>query len=440
MAKKLADLIRPGVLVRIILCLAIVGAGVSAMGVFTKLKKKPKKGTPKEMVLQVTVAEAVPETVMTRLKGFGVARPVTEVRLYAEVAGKLVYVHPDFRTGKTLSKGEVIFKIDSSDYEAALAGLRSLLAQKRAVLDQTGAQYDADKTRLPVIARTMELARAEYRRVKTLLEENSIGNRSAVDQAEQAMNGAIDSHAQMKRALSLYPAILREQAAAVASVKADLKKAEINVSRCTVAAPFTGRVKSRSMELGEFAAAGKEVLTLADDSLLEILVSLDAREVSSWLQFGTDRRGTGWFGKPLPVGCTIQWTEARDHSWTGTLARVVNFDQASRTVTLAVRFDPSRNSCAGCPVLVEGMFCAVAIPGKPVDNLFRVKRWLVTTDNTLYVAKDNRLETRQVERIYAEGDWLFVRGQIAQGERIITTRLVDPLEHAALDITGTSEG
>lgn len=273
-----------------------------------------------------------------------------------------------------------------------------------------------------------------------MLEENSIGNRSAVDQAEQAMNAAIDSYQQMKRAIGLYPVTIQEETAAIASVAADLEKARKDLSRCTVTAPFTGRITARSGELGEYVPAGREVVTLADDSVLEILVSLDAREVSSWLRFEDSPSRSGWFERPVPVDCTIQWTEARDHSWTGTLARVVEFDQASRTVTLAVRFDPSRNACTGCPALVAGMFCAVSIPGKPVDNLFRVKRWLVTTDNTLYVAQKGRLQTRKVERIYAEGDWLFVRGDLSEGDRIITTRLVDPLEHSALDITGTSEG
>lgn len=424
-------------LVRGLTGLTVVSLGLGAMVYFSGLKKKPGKTHPKEMVLQVSVSPAVPETVQTRLKGFGVAAPVTIVRLSAEVGGRIIQVHPNFRTGKIIARGEVIFKIDPLDYQAALDNARAQLAQKEVALARIEKEYQGDKNRLGGIARTMALARAEYDRVRVLLEENSIGNRSAVDQAEQAMNAAIDSHEQMKRTLSLYPVQRQDALAAIASARADLEKARTNLARCTVTAPFTGRIKSRSMELGEYAAAGKEVVTLADDSQLEILVSLDAREVSAWLAFEETppEKAGGWFPRPVGVDCDIQWIEAKTHTWKGRLSRLVAFDQESRTMTLAVVFDPSANLCQGCPPLVEGMFCSVSIPGKPVADLFRVKRWLVTTDNTLYVAEGSRLATRRVERVYAEGDWLFVTGEIAQGDRIITTRLVDPLEGAALNIT-----
>ncbi len=287
---------------------------------------------------------------------------------------------------------------------------------------------------MSTIRRTMDLGRAEYDRVRVLLEENSIGNRSAVDQAEQSMNSAIDTLDQMKRSLSLYPVKIKEAEAAVVSAKADVDKAGANLARCTVIAPFTCRIKSTAMEMGEYAKAGTEIVTLADDSQMEILVSLDAREATSWLSFQNKDRvsSPGWFPKPEPVTCDIQWIENKTHTWTGTLARLVEFDQSSRTMTFAVRFDPLENRCTDCPPLVEGMFCRISIPGKPIDGLFRLERWLVTTDNTIYVAEKNRLKTRAVNRVYADGDLVFVTGDIRPGDTLITTRLVDPLENSTL--------
>ena len=426
----------PGLAVRLILSVIVIGLGVSALVYFSSQKKKPHRGGVKEMVLRVSVKEAVPETVHTRLRGFGVAEPVTTVRLSAEVSGRIIYTHPEFRQGKTIAGGEILFKIDPSDYQASLDNLRAGLAQEKAALDRIRKEFAADRSRLSTIRRTMDLSRAEYDRVRVLLEENSIGNRSAVDQAEQSMNSAIDTHDQMKRSLSLYPVKIKEAEAAVVSAKADVDKAEANLARCTVVAPFTCRIKATAMEKGEYATAGSEIVTLADDSLMEILVSLDAREATSWLSFQNKDRvsSPGWFPKPEPVACDIQWIENNTHTWTGTLARLVEFDQSSRTMTLAVRFDPGENSCDDCPPLVEGMFCRISIPGKPINGLFRLERWLVTTDNTIYVAEDNRLKTRAVNRVYADGDQVFVTGDIRAGDTLITTRLVDPLENTPLRI------
>lgn len=435
----------PKVLTGLILSAAVVAVGVSAMIWFSSMKKPPRQGSPKALVVQVSVKAAVPETVQTRLNGFGVAEPVTTVRVAAEVGGRILHTHPDLEKGRTISKGEVLFGIDPLDYRTKLSNLRAGLAQRDAALARAEKEFAADKKRLPVIRRTMELAGNEFNRVNRLLKENSIGNRSAVDQAEQAMNSAVDAYQQLGRAISLYPATIDEATAAVASAAADVARAEADLERCTVRAPFTGRVKSLALELGEYAAAGTEVLTLADDSELEILVSLDAREVAAWIPLrrpGDPGVGPadGGFPVPEPVACDIQWTEAREHTWPGTLSRLVEFDQSSRTMTLAVRFDPVKHLCPDCPPLVEGMFCAVSVPGKTIGGLFRLPRWLVTTDNTIYVAENNRLETRSVRRVYADGDEVFLTGDIRPGDLLITTRLVDPMENAALKIVGRSDG
>ncbi len=58
----------------------------------------------------------------------------------------------------------------------------------------------------------------------------------------------------------------------------------------------------------------------------------------------------------------------------------------------------------------------------------------MTTENTIYVAEKNRLKTRAVNRVYADGDLVFVTGDIRVGDNLITTRLVDPLENSTLRI------
>jgi hypothetical protein len=80
------------------------------------------------------------------------------------------------------------------------------------------------------------------------------------------------------------------------------------------------------------------------------------------------------------------------------------------------------------------MFCSVSIPGKTINGLFPLKRWLVTPDNTIYIARDNRLKTIAVNKVYASGDEVFLSGDILPGDNLIITRLVDPLENSALKI------
>ncbi|MCP4720926.1 MAG: HlyD family efflux transporter periplasmic adaptor subunit [Desulfobacteraceae bacterium] len=424
------------VITRIILSLAIIGAGIFAMNYFKSLKKSPHRGRVKERILQVEVKKAVPQSIETRLKGFGVAQPVTMVKLSGEVAGRIIYTHPRFEKGRTILKDEILFKIDPADYLAELKSLKAGLEQKQSLLAGIEQQFKSDRVRVKTIQRTMDLSRAEYERVRVLLEENSIGNRSELDQSEQFLNNAVDSYDQMKRSLSLYPVQIQEAVAGIDSASANVDRAAANLARCTVTAPFTCRITSIAMEEGEYATKGREVVTLADDSFLEIQVSLDAREASQWLSFVDQGPGklSGWFPPPRPVPCEIAWIEAKNANWSGVVERLVEFDQASRTMTLAVKFDPSQSTCKDCSPLVAGMFCSVSIPGKTIEGLFQLKRWLVTTDNTVYISREDRLKTLSVNKVYASGDDVFLSGEINPGDLLITTRLVDPLENSALKI------
>lgn len=421
---------------RIVLSGVIVGAGIFAYTYFSALKQPPHRGQVKERMLQVEVEKVFPQTIQTRLKGFGVAQPVNIVKVSAEVAGRIVYVHPGFEKGGTILKGEVIFKIDPMDYLSAQTSLAASLAQKKSQLEGIQRQFEADQLRLKTIQRTLDLSRSEYERVRILLEKNSIGTRSEVERSEQAMNNAMDQFDQMKRSLSLYPLQIQEARAGIDSIKANLDNAGVNLDRCTMVAPFTCRITSIAMELGEYATKGREVVSLADDSLLEIEVSLDAREAAQWLDFIEEdpQNLKGGFPMPRPVPCEISWIEAKDAVWKGRVERLVEFDQSSRTMILAVRFDPSPAHCKGCPPMVAGMFCNVTIPGKTLEGLFQAKRWLVTPDNTVYIAKDDRLKTMAVNKVYAHGEDLFLSGDLSPGDLLINTRLVDPLENSMLKI------
>ena len=53
-----------------------------------------------------------------------------------------------------------------------------------------------------------------------------------------------------------------------------LETAETNLNRCKARAPFDARIKSVSLEKGQYVTPGQHILTLADDAVLEIQVPL----------------------------------------------------------------------------------------------------------------------------------------------------------------------
>jgi len=424
---------------RLIVCGAVLLVGFVAMNSLANMKKKPSELKISEPSLQVEAWSAEAESVPVSIKGFGEVKTLNVVSIAPEVSGTVIDIHPRLEAGEVISKGDVIFKINPRDYQAAMQEASATVTQLENSILSLQKQYEIDQERLKSLLRNKELARQQYERVQTLFQEDKVGTQTGVDQAEQTYISVSDQATQMSRTVALYPIQIRESEGSLESARARLTTAKANLERCVVRASFDGRVKSVSLEKGQYVSPGKEVVTLADDSILEIEVSLDSREAEEWLRFdaGTVNEASAWFDGLKKVECKVRWTETTSGAyWKGTLNRVVAFDANTRTMTVAIRVlarDAVAQNAASLP-LVEGMFCSVEIPGKIMADVYKLPRWAVSFENTIYLSVDGRLKTVPVEVTKLDGDNAFISGGINPGDLVVTTRLVSPLENSLLII------
>jgi RND family efflux transporter MFP subunit len=423
---------------RIILCLIILLSGAGGFLVLASLKKPPAEVENGERALKVDVIAVAAKSTAVQITGYGEVRSLNSVKISAEVAGQVQSVHPRLEVGEVIPAGELLFEIDSRDYAAAVAQSQAEVAQWSSSLQRLRKQYAIDAERLKTLERSRDLAKAEFDRINDLFLSHSVGTRSGVDRAEQAYNAALDQSDQMAQSVTVYPIRIKEARSSLAGAKARLQRAQADLDRCSVQAPFAGRLTRAAVETGQYVAPGQGLVTIADDTVLEIQVPLDSRDVRQWLQFKDLQPSApgAWFGQPEAVTCNIRWTEDKQgHMWRGTLHRVVTFDQKTRTVTVAVRVASAdaRSRNKGLP-LVEGMFCQVEIPGRTLEQVYQVPRTAVSFKNTVFTVKDRRLKTIAVEVARVDNDYAYITGGLSDGDRVIVTRLVDPLENALLEI------
>lgn len=390
------------VLISVVVSIIVLIIGILGMKILASLKAPPVETNNSERPLQVEALQVKLEDIQVFITGYGEVKALNVVPISPEVSGKIVEIHPRLEAGEIIPKGEVLFKIDPRDYLTV---------------------RNTSRDRLKILKRNQELAKKEYERVLTLLEKNNIGSQAGVEAAEKAMLSASDLTNQIAQAL---------------------ETAETNLERCVVRAPFNARVKAVFLEKGQYVTPGQNILTLADDSVLEIHVPLDSRDARSWLRFNGEKmnRKIAWFSSLEQVPCEIRWTENNNgQTWDGQLHRVVKFDQQTRTLTVAVRIDAetaSENNPQSLP-LVEGMFCSVKILGKTIHNVFRVPRQAVSFENTVYIANGNHLKTVPIQVARMEGENAYVAEGLNAGDMVITTRLIDPLENALLEIANKSQ-
>jgi hypothetical protein len=425
-------------LTRIIAIAVVLGAGLGIWYGLKLMQKPPKRVDMGEPTLQVEVKQVFPEDVPVTITGYGQARALDIVQVTAEVPGEIVEVHNRLDQGELIPEGELLFRIDQRDYIANRDAAKAQTGRAASSVALLKRQYAINQERLETVRRTRDLARQEYERVRELYTKDEVGTQSGVDKAEMAFNQAEDALDQLSQLVELAPMQIQEAQSALEAAKAQLALAEVRLERTEVHAPFDARIKQPvQLEAGQYVAPGVPVLVLANDAMLEISVPLDSRDARSWLVF-REKAAAGtesWFSQVEPVSCRVSWTEdTGDLSWEGTLHRVEQFDQMTRTVTVAVRIngEDARTAHAGLP-LVDGMFCEVSIPGRTMADVYRLPRWAVSFEGQAYVADGERLTRRDVTAVRSEGEETFISEGLEPGELVITTRLVNPLPNSLLE-------
>ncbi|MFC1600730.1 efflux RND transporter periplasmic adaptor subunit [Candidatus Sumerlaeota bacterium] len=427
--------------VRIILVMAILGLGLGAMMLLRSLKKDPEAREPRVMALNVRAVRVVAESAPTVIKGFGTAQALREVAISAEVSGRIVNVHPRSDAGELVGKDEALFEIDPQSYKLNVKNAEAEVERLAAELARLEQQHATNLRQQEIAGRSLALARKEAERLRKLTQESAVETRSRMEAAQLVANRQEGALAELDNAVLLHPIQRQSTQAMLAKANAALAEAQLQLGRTKIVAPFTGRVAARAGEAGQFVAPGQQLLTLADDSMLEFPVSLNSREVARWLELAPAADGYHWFGALSSKPVVVRWSENPDsHVWSGRLARVEGYDSQTRTLNVVVQVTPSAKPATagagghGLP-LVAGMFCRIEIPGRTAENVFRVPRSAVSHDQTVYLSNAGRLKTQQVTVARFAGASALISAGLAEGDIVLTSRPTKAIDGMETNVT-----
>jgi RND family efflux transporter MFP subunit len=385
---------KPAPLFRVILCLLILAVGIGGFRILKNMKKPPKEKEVIEQTLPVEVITVQPVEFPVFIRGYGNVTSRTRVVLSAEVSGRITFKRDQLEAGRIVEQGEKLFVIDQEEYQLDLTTAESLLK---------------------ILTRDHEIAMTEFTRIDTLYRTKKVGNQSAVEKAEAAVNSIANQLQQVRQ---------------------NKERARIKLQRCVIFAPFTGRLSQVLVEQDEYVNPGQKMITLINDAELEVIVSLDSRDAASWLRLSTEKEQLdgNWFSRPQQVRCAVVWSENQEVQGTGFLDRIVRFDPKTRMLSVAVSLEQSKPSAFP---LADGMFCRVTIPGKVLEQVYVVPRQAVSFTGSVYVVQNGRLQTRKVTVVREDEDTAVISDGLTPGDTVITTRLENPLSNSLIRIMAT---
>lgn len=356
---------------RYALIAAILAAAVAVSVLLSLMRKEPPKKPVENPAMLVEVTELEPVDVRFPVRSQGTVRPRTETVLSAEISGAIVEISPKFVPGGVFGAGEVLMRIDPSNYAVAVSQAEALVRQRK--IEHDGA-----------------------RKLRT----------------------------QGYRAESEYASA----AAALATAEADLVRAKRNLERTYIRLPYAGMVRSKEADLGQFVNPGTRLgVTFATD-YAEVRLPLTDRDLAfvdlpyaSEITATAETRGPGVILSAEQRGRRVEWP-----------ARIVRSEgvvDVNSRVTYAVAKveDPYALGSDQVP-LPMGTFVTASIDGVAMQGLLRVPRHaLHGSDQLLFVDDESRLRIRSVGIVRADAEYAYIIDGAEAGERVILTAIESPI-------------
>ncbi|MEE2893138.1 MAG: efflux RND transporter periplasmic adaptor subunit [Pseudomonadota bacterium] len=357
-----------------VVVVAILGA-ISLYATAPELK--PETADP--IAPTVRVLAVRPDAVQHLVHSQGTVEPRTESALIPEVSGRVEWVSQALVSGGVFNAGEVLLRIEQDDYEAALA-------QARAGRQQAEAEA--------------ENARFEYERLLQLQDRN-LASRSQLEAGERR---------------------LRVADAALLSADSGLERARRDLARTELQAPFTGVVRTESVDVGQFINRGSAVATIYATDYVEIRLPI-ADEQLAYLQLPLGVRGELAAEAAPNVELTARFA-GRDYSWRGKVVRTEGeIDPRSRMVHVVARVANAE------PRLPVGLFVQARISGVRVANVVTLPRSALRDGNrVLIVDADNRMHYRDIVPLRFYQDEVMISAGLAAGERVCVSPIQTVVE------------
>lgn len=221
----------------------------------------------------------------------------TEANLAFQVSGRVISVA--VREGHAVTKDQLLAELDPAELQSRKEQAEANLDRSIKMQDQLATLLSIYKSTLPAdVVRAeanvtsardiVEDARKNYQRYEQLFRQDVVAEKErdsvklSYDTAKSRLDDGEAALRQAKSNLKKIEATQKELEATISQVrqsKAALAQTDIQLNYARLLAPFSGIITSRNVEPGEVVTPGREVLTLADLSRVDLKIFVDETEI-----------------------------------------------------------------------------------------------------------------------------------------------------------------
>ncbi len=372
---------------KIVLPLLILVAGFGLAGLIVVTGPKLEPQAPPTNSPLVRTWSATSRTVQMTSITHGTVLPRTESELVPEVSGRIVQISPAMVSGGFFQQGEQLLAIDPLDYQVAVEQAQAAVASAESELTS---------------------ARRAHTRQQNLARKQS----TSESLRDEALNR-----------LRFAQATLRES-------RARLAKAQRDLTRTRITAPYDGRVRTERVDVGQFVNRGQAVAMLYATDYAEVRLPVHDEELA-FLQMPLNNTHVEQL---LPTATLRAEFAGTTHTWESRIVRTEGeLDPQTRMINIVARVDSPYESKADRPPLSVGLFVEAEILGRVIDGVFVLPRSAIQSNNQVYVIDEgNRLAFRDVHILRIVGEEVYVTHGIENGDTVCLSTITNAIEGMAV--------
>ncbi|MGA9575704.1 MAG: efflux RND transporter periplasmic adaptor subunit [Lysobacterales bacterium] len=382
------------VICTLILLLAVAATFMIFMTEPTAQRTSASKRTA--MLVDVTGLER--GTFRPNITAMGVVVPEQEIVLRPRISGEIVSISASFTPGGFVEEGAVLLRIDPADYEVNLLQRKSELLQATSDLELELGRQD--------------LAKRDY----------------------QALEGTISSE---YKTLVLREPQLNTAKARVDAAQAAVRRAELDLARTWIRAPFAAHIITREANVGSQVSPGETLGQLVGIESYWVEASVPVSDLR-WIGFPDASEQTG---SSAQIRNRAAWPddtrrEGKVHRLIGALEDQTRLARVLLTVADPLAHQPGS---AGLPPLMVGSFVEASIEGKPIEDVIRMDRDFVRQNDTVWLIEDGVLRIRAGNIVFRDQEHVYISAGLAMDDRVVTTNLATVIDGSPLRLEGAAE-
>ena len=333
--------------------LLIIAAVLGAKAIIAN-KKVVKKPAIKKVVQSVYITPVKNTTIPIIITSTGVLAAKQRVELYSEVQGIFNNSARSFKTGQKFKKGEVLIRMDSSEYYASVQSAKSNLYNSiTSIMPDLRLDY-------PEVFEKWQQYLSDFDINKTTPKLPEI----TADNEKYFITG--------KGIVSSYY---------------NVKNLEQRLSKYILYAPFSGVLTNSLVTKGTLIRSGQKLGEFIQTGIYEMEVSISTTYIDL-----------------LKTGGTVTLLDLKGaKEYLGKITRVnESIDPNTQTISAFIEV---KNSS-----LKEGMYLEAKLEAKEATNAVSIERGLLQENNKVYVVKDSILDLVTVTPVHYSEKSIIIQG------------------------------